>query len=72
MAQALFVQCLDKFKNQVDPGNFQVLSAGIFTRDGLPASKEAIEVMAEENIDLNEHRSLSVSESLINEADVTK
>lgn len=70
MAGALFLQCLNKCQHQVEPRHFQVLSAGVYARNGFPASKEAIQVMAEEHIDLNGHRSLSISESLINDADV--
>jgi protein-tyrosine-phosphatase len=69
MARELLLKYLEGNKTQID-GNFQVLSAGIHTRDGLPASKEAIEVMAEEHIDLNGHRSLLITENLVNDADI--
>lgn len=69
MARALFLQCLEE-NHQIESGHFQVISAGIYTSDGLPASEEAIEVMAEEHIDLSGHRSLAISDSLVKDADV--
>jgi protein-tyrosine-phosphatase len=69
MARELFLKYLVGNKTQID-GNFQVLSAGIHTRDGLPASKEAIEVLAEEHINLNGHRSLQITETIVNDADI--
>lgn len=47
-----------------------VESAGLFTREGLPASAEAIIVLQDMEIDLSGHTSRKVSEALISEADL--
>ncbi len=69
MAQALLLQ-----KIQASPkgegGDFQVRSAGIFARRGLPASPEAIAAMREEGLDLSSHRALPVSDNLVGEAEL--
>lgn len=70
MAQALFVQYLDQLGDKVNSQDYQIVSAGIYTRDGLPASSEAVAVMKEENIDLTGHRSRQITGELINAADI--
>jgi len=53
-----------------DSGEIQVWSAGLFTQDGLPASPEAIEAISEEGIDISQHRSVQIRNSLIEDADL--
>jgi protein-tyrosine-phosphatase len=50
-------------------GDFRVGSAG-FLQEGLPASDEAIEVMARRGIDLSQHRSRVTTAELLGQADV--
>ena len=50
--------------------DFKVLTAGTATIEGMPATTEAIQVMSEQNIDLSAHRSSSLSDELINQADL--
>ncbi|HZK43033.1 MAG TPA: low molecular weight protein arginine phosphatase [Syntrophomonadaceae bacterium] len=67
IAQALLKKMWDE---QSIDSELKVLSAGIFTSDGLPASPEAIEVMLKENIDITDHKSLQINEQLIKDADL--
>lgn len=50
--------------------DWQVLSAGVWTEDGLPASSGAVAAMAERGVDLGGHRSRRVTERLVQEADL--
>ena len=50
--------------------DFEVLTAGTGTIKGMPATIEAIQVMSEQNIDVSAHRSSSLSDELINQADL--
>lgn len=47
-----------------------VLSAGVFTSDGMPASDEAIQVMGEYGIDITNHKSKQLNEELLKQADL--
>jgi len=47
-----------------------VSSAGTFASEGLAASPEAVEVMADQQIDLSSHRSRRLSRAAVNQADV--
>lgn len=59
------------FKNMLkDKKDITVLSAGTMTFGGMPAAKEAIEILQEENIDISEHCSQQLSEKLIDAADI--
>lgn len=65
MAQAL----LEKIAK--DKGlNIEVKSAGIFALDGQKASANAIEVMKQEGIDLENHRARIIHRDLLEEADL--
>lgn len=70
MARALFLQRLQAGAEWSNSGEFQVWSAGLFTQDDLPASPEAVEAMREEGIDISQHRSLLIRNSLIGDADL--
>lgn len=69
MAEALFSRLAeeDKAINAVD---FEVLSAGLYTRDGLPASPEAIEAMKLKGIDLSKHKSQQIYPDLLRDSDI--
>lgn len=70
MAAALFRKYLEQELPSYKD-TFVVDSAGLYTLSGLPASKEAIEVMAScEQVDLTEHRSKPVEEGLVEESDL--
>ncbi len=62
MAEALFA---DWVKRNRPPGEWHVASAGTWAEDGLPASENAVTVMAERGLDLARHRSRAVSEPLL-------
>lgn len=70
MAKALLLQRLETPTNLSDSSEIQVWSAGLFTRDGLPASPEAVAAMREEGINISQHRSLLINQSLIGDADL--
>ncbi len=70
MARALLLQRLQSRAPWSDSGELQVWSAGLFTRDGLPASPEAIEAISEEGIDIRHHRSLQIKNSIIEDANL--
>lgn len=50
--------------------DFKVLTAGTTAIKGVPATAEAIQVMSEQNIDVSTHRSLPLSDELIEQADL--
>lgn len=73
MAEAIFrklladrLGCLED--DLVDHG-FVVASAGIAAPVGAPASREAVELLREEGIDLRSHESQPLTERLLNQAD---
>ena len=73
MAEALFrrllarrLKCQDE--ELMDLG-FNVLSAGMSAGNGAPASREAVNVLAEEGIDLRNHESQPLTERLLLHAD---
>lgn len=50
--------------------DLKVLTAGTATIEGMPPTTEAIQAMSEQNIDVSAHRSSSLSDELINQADL--
>lgn len=69
MAQALLLKYLHEHQDIYQPDAYQVWSAGMHTRDGLPASDEAIRVMSAEKVDLKGHCSSRLDKSLVQQAD---
>lgn len=69
MAQELLLRYLQEQGDNCPLQEYQVLSAGLFTREGLLASAETVMVLAGENIDLGRHRSRQLNETLVREAD---
>lgn len=69
IAQALLSNFISKHGDDHQKQDLQILSAGTHTQDGLPAAHEAIQVMSEEMIDLGRHRTSSLTENLIRQAD---
>lgn len=69
MAAALFLKLLEAREKGLSR-EFQVLSAGIGARDGMKASREAVEAMRRENIDLESHVSQMVYPDLVRDADL--
>lgn len=65
MAEGIFRKISSK--NDI---RLEVLSAGIFAREGLPASKEAVIAAAEKGINLSKHTSKSITNEILNEADL--
>lgn len=59
------------FKNMLkDRDDVRVVSAGTMTFGGMPAAKESIDILQEENIDISGHCSHQLSEQLIDQADI--
>lgn len=69
MAQHLFLKTLGGSRKN-GTVEYEVLSAGLFAYDGLPASQEAIEVMTGEGIDLSGHESAQLTGKIIADADL--
>lgn len=69
MAASLFLKLLEAREKGLSQ-EFQVLSAGIGARDGMKASREAIEAMKREEIDLESHVSQMVYPDLVRDADL--
>lgn len=51
-------------------GDYKVITAGTAAIKGMCATAEAIQVMSEENIDVSGHRSLPLSDEMIDQADL--
>ncbi len=49
---------------------WEIISAGVSTADGYPASKHAIKAMSEIGIDISGHKSQLLNQGLINRADL--
>lgn len=67
MAKAIITGILAKDLD--NPDSIEVLSAGLRTVDGLPASPQAIEAMATEGLDISKHQSRQLQPELILSAD---
>lgn len=75
MAEALLKSKLESTKTNdskisVRENNIKVISAGTAAADNQKASPQAIEVMAEKDISLREHKSKPLSKEMIKEADL--
>ncbi len=51
-------------------GDYKIMTAGTAAIKGMPPTYEAIRVMSEQNIDVSGHRSSSLSDEMIGEADL--
>lgn len=69
MAEALFVQQLKK-KKTISGDEIIAQSAGIYALHGSPASREAVKVMAEMDIDISNHQAQTLHEDLVQWADL--
>lgn len=69
MAEALFSKLAEE-DQAINALDFEVLSAGLYTRDGLPASPEAIAAMKWKGIDLSKHKTQQVYPDLLRDADI--
>jgi len=68
MAEALFKKMLENAGEELK--GIKVESAGVSAFPNQPASKNAIEAMAKEGIDLNSHRSRQLTKKMIENADI--
>jgi protein-tyrosine-phosphatase len=59
-----------KLEAEEVPGTWRVSSAGTWAEDGYPASEHGVRVMAERGLDTSEHRSRSVTEAMLQSADL--
>jgi protein-tyrosine-phosphatase len=53
-----------------DDQHFQVSSAGVWTRDGLPATEDVIDFAKQYSLNLNYHKSRVVSEEILSSSDL--
>ncbi|HHV62928.1 MAG TPA: ribose 5-phosphate isomerase B [Firmicutes bacterium] len=53
-----------------DGADIQVISAGLAAPEGEPASRLAVEVMKERNLDISGHRARSITRQLVEDADL--
>lgn len=67
MAQAILTRLLQSSATGVE--EYEILSAGLSTMDGLAATSEAVTTMADEGIDLTHHKSRQLNADLIQNAD---
>ena len=74
MAEALFrhlaCQHWGCSEDDLRKHNVDVLSAGVAAADSAPASREAIQVLKQEGIDLSQHLSQQVSEEMLTMSDL--
>jgi L-threonylcarbamoyladenylate synthase len=74
MAEGIFRKMLaDRLQcdqDELSEQGYLVLSAGISASDGNPAAKEAVQLLAEEGIDLSSHSSRQLTEALLDQADL--
>ena len=69
IAQALFLEILAQ-NGDYQNVQVEVLSAGLYTHDGIPATAEAIEAMHKEGIDLSAHKARVISDNLVKQSDL--
>ena len=65
MAMGLFLARLGK-----ERGNWRVESAGTWASDGQPAAENTLRVVAEQGVDLREHRSRPINGALLEQFDL--
>lgn len=70
MAEVLLRKELQEYSAQQPKLPLEIRSAGIMAGTGLPASPEAVKVMAEKGVDLRQHRSQLLNEKLLQWADL--
>lgn len=70
MAEALLWKELQSYDGLVPKHMLETRSAGIMAGSGMPASPEAIKVMAEQGVDITRHRSRRLNENLLQWADL--
>jgi protein-tyrosine phosphatase len=73
MAEAIFRKLLSQrlqcAEHELEDRGYVVVSAGLSAAIGAPAAREAIELLAEEGIDLSEHGSQPLTQRLLQQAD---
>jgi len=69
MAQAHLLNILQNHGNNC-PEEIEVLSAGLFTTEGMPASSQAIEALLLDGIDISSHRTQELSQKMLEGADL--
>jgi len=70
MAEGLLRKELQAYNGRLPEGLPEIRSAGLMAGSGMPASPEAIKVMAEQGIDLRQHRSQRLNQQLLQWADI--
>lgn len=70
MAQGLLLKYIADLQAKGILIGYDVLSAGLYTIDGLPATPEALRVMLLEGIDISKHRSKQIDADLMEKADL--
>jgi len=70
IARSLLAEQRGLAVDDLEAAGIRIGSAGAFAAGGMPASPEAVAVLAEQGIDLTTHRSRRLTPELIHEADV--
>ncbi len=68
MAEGIFKKMLKE--KTTEYSQYKIYSAGIFADRGISPTREALQVMSELNIDISQHKSQPISESLLRKADL--
>lgn len=66
---AMAAAIMDKIASENDLP-LRIESAGLLAEDGAPASENAVKVLAQNGIDLSEHRAKQVTEEMLCESDI--
>lgn len=69
MAQGLLQQRLTQLAHRLN-SPVEVLSAGVFAIEGMPASKETQKLLQQEGVDVSGHMARALSDKMIQEADL--
>ena len=67
VAEALYA---DWLRRRAVPGDWQVSSAGTWAEDGFPAAQHSRDILAEQGLDLSQHRARRVDADLLAQADL--
>ncbi|GAB4113623.1 MAG: low molecular weight protein arginine phosphatase [Candidatus Caldatribacteriota bacterium] len=68
MAEGIFQKILREKTTEYP--QYKIYSAGIFACNGMPPTREALQVMSELGIDISRHKSQPINESLLRKADL--
>ncbi len=70
MARGILLKYISESMEEGYFQEYEIISAGLYTVDGLPAASEALKAMSLEGIDISSHRSQQVNKDLIWQVDL--